>query len=96
MPADPSLSTKPSARHGNGDSPYWCYNIEKMPRADWSLDYPKCRHSLEPEGSQDKRCPKDCKQKATQHDLVTFQRVYKEKGAAAAAEAIRETTRNEI
>lgn len=97
MPADTSLSTAPSARHGNGDAPYWCYSIAKPVSADWSIKFaPYCRHSLEPENFTDRRCPADCKHRASEAVAMKFHEVFKANGAIAAAEAIRETTRSEI
>ena len=91
MPADTTLSDKPSARHGNGDAPYVCSGWDKPARAEWSLNYTHCRHSLEPENFTDKRCPKDCKHRAPELVALKFHEVFKAKGAIAAAEAIRET-----
>ena len=96
MPADETLSDKPSARHGNGDAPYWCYSVEKLPRPVWAIQYAEiCRHSLEPEARKyDKRCPHDCKHFATKAQADGFQERYKTHGAVKAAAWLREQRSN--
>lgn len=91
MPADESLSSAPSARHGDHSQPYWCSVTIMKPCADWSIDYGYCRTSLDvwPEshkqGSSDPRCPRVCPNKASEEVAIEFQRLYKERGNAEAA-----------
>lgn len=98
MPADPSISSAPSARHGNGDAPYACSAREKAPAsADWaiayggycrtSLDHHKAAHKV---GSSDPRCPADCPHKAPNGVAVLFTETFNQRGAQAAAQMARE------
>lgn len=93
MPADETLSTAPSARHGNGDAAYWCFHVEALPRPKWAIQYAGiCRHSLEFEARQrDKRCPVDCKHRATDEQADGFQERFRSQGALAASDWL-ETT----
>ena len=94
MPADETLSDKPSARHGDGDAPYWCYSIEKLPRPMWAIQYAGiCRHSLESEARKyDKRCPTDCPHRATDEQAAGFYEIYSvlRKGPRAASDWLTE------
>lgn len=97
MPADESLSQEPtSATHGDGVSPYKCSTRPKPPGVSWGINYGYCRTSLDhwPEshkqGSSDPRCPATCPHKAPVEVAIEFAKVYKEKGAAAAAEMARQ------
>lgn len=75
-----------TARDGN--APYKCSNWDTLPRPEWAIDYGVCRHSLEPEGRTDKRCPTDCKHRASDAQQVGFYEIYKERGARVAADWI--------
>ena len=100
MPADPSISSAPSARHGNGDAPYACSAREKAPAsADWaiayggycrtSLDHHKAAHKV---GSSDPRCPANCPHKAPEGVAALFTAIFNKRdgGAAKAAQMARE------
>lgn len=97
MPADPSITSAPSARHGNGDAPYACSKREKAPSsADWALSYGYCRTSLDHHkaahkvGSSDPRCPAKCPHKAPEGVAVLFTEIFTQRGAQAAAQMARE------
>lgn len=99
MPADPSISSDPSALHSNGDAPYACSAREKAPAsADWSIQFGGyCRTSLDHHkpahkvGSSDPRCPADCPHKAPEAVAIRFQEIFLDPngGARAAAEMAR-------
>ena len=100
MPADPSISSAPSALHGDGDAPYACSAREKAPAsADWSIQFGGyCRTSLDHHkaahkvGSSDPRCPANCPHKAPEGVAVLFSAIFNKRdgGAAKAAQMARE------
>lgn len=97
MPADPSISSAPSALHGNGDDPYACSNRVSAPSHPvWGLDYGYCRTSLDHHkaahkvGSSDPRCPTECPHKAPEGVAVLFTEIFTQRGAQAAAQMARE------
>lgn len=98
MPADPSISSAPSARHGNGDAPYACSARQEPPAsADWAIAYGSyCRTSLDHHkaahkvGSSDPRCPANCPHKAPNGVAVLFTETFNQRGAQAAAQMARE------
>lgn len=91
MPADDSLSQEPSAAHGNGDAPYWCSKVEKLPAPGAYIEHGYCRTSLDywpdehKQGSSDRRCPATCRHKAPIPVALAFAKVYATHGAKAAA-----------
>lgn len=95
MPADNTLNQAPSAKHGNGDSPYPCHAQKNPPGprgAVWAINYGYCRTSLDHhplhhlQGSSDPRCPSDCPHKAPRAVAKEFGGVFAREGAVAAAE----------
>lgn len=97
MPADPSIPSAPSARHGNGDAPYACSTRQDPPaRADYAIDYGYCRTSLDHHkaahkvGRSDPRCPANCPHKAPHGVAVLFTETFNQRGAQAAAQMARE------
>lgn len=87
MPADTSLSDRPSDRHGDGNAPYSCHAWATPPGAAWAIDYSYCRHSLDDrEGHADRRCPADCQHKAPPNVVSKFARDYAKYGAVVAAD----------
>ena len=97
MPADPSITSDPSAHHGNGDAPYPCSTRAAAPaHAEFSINYGGyCRTSLDHHkaahkvGSSDPRCPADCPHKAPNGVAVLFTETFNQRGAKAAAEMVR-------
>ena len=90
MPADHTLSDRPTAMHGNGDAPYPCHERDQLPGAAWSIRYGYCRHSLDDQmGHADPRCPADCPHKAPAVLVRRFSKHYAWHGALAAAEMAR-------
>lgn len=86
MPADDILTQAPSAKHGNGDTPYPCSQAVRAPGATWAINYGFCRHSLDQlAGRDDGRCPTDCQHKAPGPVAEKFIQVYSAEGNAAAA-----------
>lgn len=95
MPVDPSLSDAPSQLHGSDKLPYPCHAWTKPQGAEWAIQYGFCRHSLDVlSGVNDPRCPADCKHKAPISIAVQFDKLFKWRGAEAAAEWAR-AQRNE-
>lgn len=81
MPLDPAVIQEPSKLHNSGDAPYQCSSRPRHASGVF-VDYGYCRHSLDvwPEhlkqGSSDKRCPKDCPNKAPMEVAIKFQELY--------------------
>ena len=96
MPADASISSAPSAHHGNGDAPYPCSGRTNPPGAQFAISYGYCRTSLDHHsksdkvGSSDPRCPANCPHKAPNGVAVLFTEIFNLHGAKAAAQMARE------
>lgn len=96
MPVDPSITSAPSAHHGNGNAPYACSQQDAPPGALWAIDYGYCRNSLDLHlpadrvGSSDPRCPADCQHKAPHSVAVMFSKQFAWRGALAAAAMARQ------
>ena len=91
MPADASLTSAPSARHGSAQNPYPCHTADKPPGDAGFIDHGYCRNSLDAlTGSTDPRCPAGCKHKAPAGVVARFDKQFMWRGAAAAAKWARQ------
>ena len=88
MPADNTLPDL-SAGHNDGARPYQCSRSEISPGLkgfDWSMRYGYCRTSLDyhhpvnPQGSNDPRCPAGCQHKAPEYVALRFAVIFAKPG----------------
>lgn len=92
MPADPHNTAVHAPSSIASTKPYDCSTRPTPPGAPWSVDYGKCRTSLDLHapadrvGSADPRCPAECPHKAPHRVAVTFSKQYAWRGAQAAAD----------
>ena len=96
MPADPHNTAVHAPSSIASTKPYECSTRALPPGAPWSVDYGKCRTSLDLHqiadkiGSSGPRCPASCAHKAPQSVAVTFSKQFAWRGAEAAAALARQ------
>lgn len=88
MPADNTLLDL-SAGHNDGALPYKCSQAAQPPGprgAAWAINYGYCRTSLDyhppvnPQGSNDPRCPDGCPHKAPEYVALRFSVIFAKPG----------------